>query len=63
MTMRPTVQLVGEDGNSFAILGRCRRAARKAGWSDEEWEAFREKAIDGNYDHLLAAVQDAFDVE
>lgn len=60
---RPTVQLTGEDGNSYAILGRCRQAARKAGWSETEWIEFRINATAGNYHQLLAAVQDAFDVE
>lgn len=60
---RPTVQLTGEDGNSFAILGRCRRAAREVGWSETEWLKFRIGATAGDYRHLLAAVETAFDVE
>lgn len=60
---RPTVQLIGNDGNSFAILAACKKAARKTGWSDGEWEAFRVAACAGNYDHLLGAVTNRFDVE
>jgi hypothetical protein len=29
-------ELVGEDGNIFAILGRFKRAARRDGWTTEE---------------------------
>ena len=29
---RPTVKLLGSDGNAFAILGRVKRAATNAGW-------------------------------
>lgn len=60
-TERPRVRLVGEDGNAFAILGRCRRAARRAGWSEEQWEAFREEATSGDYDHLLGTVMEHFE--
>lgn len=60
---RPTVVLIGEDGNAFNILGRCKRAARDAGWTPEEWTAFQEDAKAGDYSHLLATVQQHFDVE
>jgi len=60
---RPTVQLVGHDGNAFAILGACNRAATKAGWTPEQWLAFREEATSRDYDQLLATVMKYFDVE
>ena len=41
------VKLVGEDGNAFAIIGRCMSAARKAGLSRDEVEAFRMEAMEG----------------
>ncbi len=34
------VQLVGEDGNAFAILGICYRAAQQQGVPAEEVKAF-----------------------
>ena len=49
-------KLVGEDGNAFAILGRFRHAARKAGWTHAQIEALVEEAKSGNYDHLLTTV-------
>lgn len=60
---RPKVKLINQDGNAFAILGRCRSAARKAGWTDEQWDTFRKKATAGDYDELLSIVMEEFDVE
>jgi hypothetical protein len=48
-----TVKLAGEDGNPFAILGRCQRAARQAGLPKAETDAFITEATSGDYDHLL----------
>lgn len=60
---KPHVKLVGEDGNAFAILGRCKREARRAGWTDEQWQAFSAEARSGNYDHLLVTVMEWFDAD
>lgn len=51
------VQLTGEDGNVFAILGRVRRALAKAGVSDSEIKAFFDEATAaGSYDDVLLTV-------
>lgn len=60
---KPRIQLIGEDGNAFAILGRCQKAARKAGWSKDAIEAFMEEAKSGDYDHLLRTVMEHFAVD
>ena len=60
---RPKVRLVGRDGNAFAVLAACMRAAREFGWSAEQIEDFRRDATSGNYDNLLAAAMKYFDVE
>ena len=49
------------DGNSFAIIGRCTLAARKAGWSADDLLAFTTEATAGDYDHLLQTVIRYFD--
>jgi hypothetical protein len=49
---KPTVKLVGEDGNAFAILGRVKSALKKAGLT-EEAEQYHKEATSGDYDHLL----------
>jgi hypothetical protein len=48
--------LAGQDGNAFAILGRFRRAARKAGWPPEEVQKVLDEAMSGDYDHLLRTI-------
>lgn len=60
---RPRVKLVGRDGNSYAILGRCQSAARNAGWTKEQIDAFFAQATSGDYNHLLRTVMEHFDVE
>lgn len=63
---RPPVTLVGEDGNAFAILGKCRRVLEKAerdgdlpeGTADE----FQAEATSGDYNKLLATAMDYCDV-
>jgi hypothetical protein len=47
------VQLSGQDGNAFAILGRTTAALRSAGVSQEEIDAYFAEATSGDYDHLL----------
>lgn len=55
------VQLTGEDGNAFAVLGRVARAMRRAGHGDAV-EAFMAEATSGDYDHLLATAMNWVDV-
>lgn len=59
---KPTVELVGQDGNAFAILGRCQRAARAAKWDKARLDAFMAEAMGGDYDHLLRTVMNHFEV-
>ena len=59
---RPEVTLVGEDGNTFAIMGACSKSARKAGWSDTQIEEMANEMQSGDYDHLLQVAQELFDV-
>jgi hypothetical protein len=47
------VQLSGEDGNAFAILGRTAAALRAAGVPRHEIDSFFAEATSGDYDHLL----------
>ena len=47
------VQLVGQDGNAFSIMGRVTGAMRQAGVSKDEIENFRSEAMSGDYNNLL----------
>ncbi len=57
------VQLTGEDGNAFAILGAVQRAMKRAGIPESEQEAFRQEAMSGDYHHLLATCMRWVEVE
>ncbi|HEY6193430.1 MAG TPA: hypothetical protein VI504_00160 [Candidatus Eisenbacteria bacterium] len=61
-TSRPRLQLVGQDGNAFMILGLAIRAAKKAGWSQEQIDEYKQKATRGDYDNLLSVTMEFFDV-
>ena len=50
------VQLSGEDGNAFAILGTVRRALKRAGVDAEAVDEFQAEASSGDYGHLLTTV-------
>lgn len=56
------VKLVGKDGNAFAILGRCRSAAKKAGLDSKQIEEFTSAATAGDYSNLLATCHEFFEV-
>ena len=60
---KPKVRLIGEDGNAFAIMRACQRAARKAGWSQEKIKSVRDDMTSGDYTHLLSVAMREFDVE
>ena len=50
------MELVGLDGNAFAIMGTWRSNALRQGWSQEEVRAVLKEAQSGDYDHLLATI-------
>jgi len=47
------VQLTGEDGNAFAILGAVVKGLKQAGASPFDIDTFQQEAMSGDYDHLL----------
>ena len=49
------VQLTGQDGNAFGVIGKVNRALRQAGHGDRV-EAFIAEATAGDYEHLLSTV-------
>lgn len=48
-----TVQLTGEDGNVFSVLGRVVRAMKEYDVPQDEIDAFWEEASSGDYDKAL----------
>lgn len=49
-----TVQLSGQDGNAFFIIGRTRAALRDARVPDETIRRFTAEAESGDYNHCAA---------
>ena len=56
------IELVGQDGNAYSILGRCTDALRRNGLRDQV-EAFRKEATSGDYDNVLRTVMAWFSVD
>ena len=48
-----TVELVGTDGNAYAVLGKVQRALRDAGVPEAEVQTYVAEATSGDYDQLL----------
>jgi len=49
------VELIGNDGNAFAVLGAVSKALRQNGHASEV-DKFQKEATSGDYDHLLQTV-------
>jgi len=56
------VELVGKNGNAFAIIAACRKQAKRSGLSQEDIEQFTEEATSGDYDHVLQICMKWFNV-
>lgn len=52
-SMRVSMNLVGLDGNAFALMGEFQKNARRQGWEREEIEKVLDECTSGDYDHLL----------
>ncbi len=50
------LDLVGVNGNAYAIMGAFRRQARKEQWTDDEIETVITEAKNGDYNHLLGTI-------
>lgn len=62
-TDKPTVKLIGEDGNVFNLIGKTVKALRRAG-QPEAAKTFSETAFKcGSYDEVLALIMDYCEVE
>lgn len=57
------VELVGQDGNAFAIMGRVSQALRHGGASREEVKQYQEESMSGDYDNLLRVAMEWVDVQ
>ena len=57
----PPVNLVGQNGNAFNIIGLCQRASRNK-YTKEQWDNIKNQMMSGDYDNLLQIAMKYFDV-
>jgi hypothetical protein len=58
---KPFVQLSGEDGNVFSIIGRVSKALKRAGQPDKAKEWVAKATLQKSYDDVLMLVHDYVD--
>lgn len=47
------LELVGLDGNAFALMGAFQQQARKEKWTQDEIHSVLNECQQGDYNHLL----------
>ena len=60
---QPKVKLTDEDGNAYAIIGRCCSALRRAGYESDQIDEFTREATSGDYDKVIQTAMRWLDVE
>lgn len=58
-----TVQLTGNDGNAYAIMGAVSKALRADGIDKEKIDEYMTDSMSGDYDHLLRVAMRWVDVQ
>ncbi|MDD3052502.1 MAG: hypothetical protein PHR06_15365 [Candidatus Cloacimonetes bacterium] len=58
-----SVQLIGENGNAFNIIGKVRKEMKRNGVSNDEIDLFINEAMSGDYDNLLRTCMKYVNVE
>jgi hypothetical protein len=61
--VKSVVKLTGNDGDAYAVLSACQKAARKADMPTSTLQEFLDEAMSGDYDHLLQTTFKYFEVE
>jgi len=56
------VQLTGNDGNAFMVMGLVIKEMRRAGLPREDIDAYQNEAMSGDYNHLLVTTMKTVDV-
>lgn len=58
--MKP-FNLVGVDGNAFSVMGYVSNAMKKAEFTRQEIEEYRQSAMSSDYNHLLCVSMEWID--
>jgi len=59
MKKKEYYDLVGQDGNAFALMAYTKNAMRETGFSEEEITAVLNEAKTSDYNHLLLTLDAA----
>ena len=60
---KPTVKLIGHDGNPFSIMGRVNKALMLAGADKEYVDKYLNAVTSGDYNHLLVVSMEYVNVK
>lgn len=60
---KPTVKLIGQDGNVFGIIGAVSKALKRAGQPDQAKEFTEAAFASDSYDAVLRLVMEYAEVE
>ena len=60
---KPTVKLIGHNGNAFSVMGLVKKALKHAGADKEYVDKYLNAATSGDYDHLLVVSMEYVEVE
>lgn len=63
MNKKIKLDLVGLDGNAFALMGAFQKQARREGWTKDEIKIVLDKCTSGDYDNLIITLLDNCDAE
>jgi hypothetical protein len=61
--MKPTVQLIGQDGNVFNLIGLSVKALKKAGLKDQATELTNKCFEAEDYNQVLNIINEYLEVE
>lgn len=60
---KPACELIGTDGNVFAIIGKVSKTLKRAGMTDKADEFTKKAFASGSYDKVLALCTEYVEVE
>ena len=58
MNKKIKLDLVGLNGNAFALMGAFQRQAQREGWTKDEIKTVLDKCTSGDYDNLIVTLWD-----
>jgi hypothetical protein len=61
MDKKIKLDLVGLDGNAFALMGAFQKQAQREGWTKDEIKIVLDKCTSGDYDNLIITLLDNCD--